>query len=90
MRIGDVTLTGSSDVLRRFLQQNSSSFRLYLGYGGWGPEQLEQQLTARGWLSCDFHAHYVFDIEADLLWETVLADMGIDPRAVLPSDGEIV
>jgi putative transcriptional regulator len=83
-------ISGSLDVLRGLLTQTTSAFRLYLGYAGWGPGQLEAELAAGSWLAGEFDPRYLFVDDAAGLWEQVLADMGIDPATVLQSSGEVV
>jgi len=84
-----VQITGSVSVLKRLLETSQPAFRLYLGYAGWGPGQLDAELTAGAWLAGELSPRYIFDIDADDCWDTVLADMGIDPAMVLQSTGEI-
>jgi len=84
-----VMLSGSVDVLRALLERSDAEFRLYLGYAGWGPGQLDLEMTSGSWLTSECCARYLFDLEPDAVWEQVLADMGIDPAMVLQSSGDI-
>lgn len=83
-------ISGSLDVLRHLLTEAGGAFRLYLGYAGWGPGQLDAEMAAGSWLTGEFDPHYLFVDDASQLWEQVLADMGIDPATVLQSSGEVV
>ena len=53
---------------------------LALGYAGWGPGQLEDEIQANGWLTCDAAPDLVFGIENDQKWAQALASMGVDAR----------
>jgi putative transcriptional regulator len=57
-------------------------FRLFLGYAGWGPGQLENEISGGAWLSIPSAPRYIFDTAAEAIWERVLRDAGIDPGAI--------
>lgn len=52
---------------------------LILGYAGWGPGQLDQELSQGSWLPVDLDEHVVFDTPHDERWEAALRSAGIDP-----------
>jgi putative transcriptional regulator len=52
---------------------------LALGYSGWGPGQLEGELQANGWLTCDATPDIVFAASDHEKWERALATLGITP-----------
>lgn len=43
-------------------------FRLFRGYAGWGPEQLEQEIAAGAWSVVPAIAAMLFDVAAEELW----------------------
>jgi putative transcriptional regulator len=47
--------------------------RVFRGYSGWAPGQLDQELTRPGWLVADLEASDVFTDEPWHLWRRVLA-----------------
>jgi putative transcriptional regulator len=47
--------------------------RLFLGYAGWGPGQLEGELRLGAWIVADASTDDVFAAEPKDLWRTVLA-----------------
>ncbi|NVO26548.1 YqgE/AlgH family protein [Donghicola sp. C2-DW-16] len=49
-----------------------------LGYAGWGPNQLEEELQDNGWLVCDADPDLVFDEEDADKWTGALHLLGID------------
>lgn len=72
-------------------QLESSNFKFFLGYSGWGAGQLEAELKEKTWIVSNYATpHQVFDMDADKLWKSILNDMGgkykmisnypIDPR----------
>ena len=49
-----------------------SALRVFRGYAGWGPGQLEGEIEAGAWLVLDPDPSDVFTDEPDDLWRTVL------------------
>lgn len=49
-----------------------------LGYAGWGPGQLEQELSGEGWLALPAEAQDLFCTPARTLWREVTAKHGIN------------
>jgi putative transcriptional regulator len=49
-----------------------ASMRVFVGYSGWGPGQLEQELTAGGWLVVDLATGDPFSSDPSQLWHDVL------------------
>ena len=46
--------------------------RIYAGYAGWGPGQLEAELADGGWIVATAIAPDVFTLDPDSLWSAVL------------------
>jgi putative transcriptional regulator len=53
-----------------------TGLRVFVGYAGWGPRQLEQELSAGGWLVVDLEADDPFSTDPSQLWSTVLRRQG--------------
>ncbi len=58
---------------------------LALGYAGWAPGQLEDEIQRNGWLTCAADASLVFGTEPALKYDQALARMGIS-EAFLSSE----
>jgi putative transcriptional regulator len=92
-RVGDgFYLTSSMDVLRPLLEANPAELpqrrcRLLLGYAGWGPGQLDQELTASAWLTAPADPELVFGTPAEDMWEAAIRGLGVDPMALSPAPG---
>lgn len=52
------------------------SVRLFAGYAGWGPGQLEAEVADGGWFLVDGEATDVLSASPDSLWRVVLARQG--------------
>ena len=50
--------------------------RVFAGYAGWGPQQLEGELEANAWIVADLDEGDPFDRDPGELWRTVLIRQG--------------
>jgi putative transcriptional regulator len=55
-----------------------AKYLFMLGYAGWGPGQLEQELIAEGWLVVPADDALVFDVPDDDKWQRAALLYGID------------
>ena len=60
---------------------------LALGYAGWGPGQLDAELTNNIWLSASSDEALVFDTDHDTKWLRALATLHIDPLQLSSAAG---
>jgi putative transcriptional regulator len=88
---GDVYATGSKDVIESSVRARvaSSKFRLYAGYAGWAPGQLEAEIQIGAWRVLPNRYTLSFDEDPDSLWSRLtreshmqIAVLQRDPRAV--------
>lgn len=65
----DVHVTGSRDILANLAGREDAVFRVYLGYSGWSPGQLEREIMQGSWLVVGGDVLSIFTDSPDLLWE---------------------
>ena len=83
-----VYLSSSIELLRQLLEgPPSTRCRLLVGYAGWGPGQLDQELTQSAWLIAEASPDLVFGTDAEQMWEAALRRLGVDPIALQASSG---
>ena len=65
--------------------------RVYAGYAGWGPGQLEDELDEQSWVVLPARASDVFTAAPDALWSEVLRRHGgaLGILALLPDDPHV-
>ena len=70
----DVYTISSQRLLQSALHAGTgaSAFRVYLGYAGWGPGQLEREVEAGGWWVFPGDAKNVFDAHPETLWTRLI------------------
>jgi putative transcriptional regulator len=61
--------------------------RFCLGYAGWGPRQLEDEISKGAWLFTEASAGAVFEVAPEQLWESTLRGMGVEPAMLSTSKG---
>jgi putative transcriptional regulator len=75
-----ICLTATLDILKAIARGNGpESAILALGYAGWAPGQLEQEIQQNGWLHCPADPELIFGTDTDLKYEKALRKIGIDP-----------
>jgi putative transcriptional regulator len=50
--------------------------RMFAGYSGWSPDQLEAELAEKAWIVVEAQASDIFTTGADTLWHDVLQRQG--------------
>ncbi len=81
LKIADgICLTATVDILKAIAKGEGPKYAiLALGYAGWAPGQLENEIQENGWLHCDADADLVFGDELDDKYARALRKIGIDP-----------
>ena len=75
-----ICLTATLEILRALAQGDGPEQAiLALGYAGWAPGQLENEIQANGWLTAPADPEILFDTDFDAKWHRALGSMGIDP-----------
>eukprot|EP01036_Dinobryon_divergens_P053037 gene53037-70906_t len=89
LRIGsDYGMTATLDILEALARGDGPARALLaLGYSGWGPGQLEDEIRANGWLIADAAEDLVFSADDAGKWVGALRAMGIDPLMLSASAG---
>ena len=85
---GGLEMTTSKDVLEAMADGSGPRRVLItLGYSGWQPGQLEEELGRNGWLNVDADPKVIFDTPVDKRYDTALALLGVDPRMLSQEAG---
>lgn len=74
--VDDVYASGSQELIEESVAAKASpaKFRLYLGYAGWAPGQLESEIAAGAWVVRSANANVVFDANPDSLWTRLIRE----------------
>lgn len=75
----DIGLTATADILTAIAEgAGPRRSLLALGYSGWAPGQLENEIQANGWLHTEADEDLVFGADNDDKWSRAIAKLGID------------
>ena len=69
---------------------SDADVRLFSGYSGWGPGQLENELSVGGWLATEATGEAALG-DPETIWDVVIGQIGqeilnLDQRHMLPDD----
>jgi putative transcriptional regulator len=74
-----VALTTSRDILEAIAEDRGPDDNIIaLGYAGWGPGQLEQEMAANTWLSCPAEQQIIFETPVEKRWQAAADLIGVD------------
>jgi len=67
----DIYISKSITLLEQIIenQKPDQRFRLYIGYAGWGPGQLESEIARNDWLILKSYPDILFDKSPDKIWQ---------------------
>ena len=81
-------MTATLDILEDLAQgRGPLKAVIALGYAGWGPGQLEAEISQNGWLTCDAQPSLIFDTDDVHKWEAALKTLGVDALALSADAG---
>jgi putative transcriptional regulator len=84
----DVALTASVDILTAIAGGGGPRQGiLALGYAGWGPGQLEDEIQANAWLSVTPDEALLFGGDGDGKWLAAMAKLKVDPALLSGAAG---
>lgn len=85
---GGFGMTATLDILEEIARgEGPASALMLLGYAGWGPGQLEQEIGQNGWLTADANPELVFHTSAKRQWTAALESIGVDPLSLSSAAG---
>ena len=84
----EVAFTTSIDVLEAVARGvGPERLLVSIGYAGWSPGQLEDEILRNGWLTVGADAHVLFDLPVEQRYTAALKLLGIDPLMLAPEAG---
>jgi len=85
---GQHVLTASMDILQAIAEGGGpEQCLLALGYAGWGPGQLDDEILQNAWLNAPADDKILFDIDHHSKWQRALAKLRIDPAMLSGAAG---
>jgi len=85
---GGVSLSSSKDVLEALAAgEEPAEHVVLLGHAGWGPGQLEDEITDNAWLTCEADADIIFNTPINQMRAAVGGLLGIDLNMMVGDSG---
>lgn len=82
-----ISLTTSPQGLRAIAAAPPEHVRLLLGYSGWGPGQLAEEMSRGAWLHAEPDPSLIFDSPPAELWSRAIRSLGIHPESLIQGRG---
>src|SRR4051812_28555606 len=83
-------LSVSKELTLQLLQAPPSGrSRVVVGYAGWGPGQLDQEIAASAWLTLTVDPALIFQVPPEQMWEVAIRRLGADPSALQITSGGV-
>lgn len=75
---GDVNLSANSEIVSAIATGHGPKrLNFCLGYAGWGPSQLEDEIADNAWLVVPADAYILFDVPLEQRYEACLQKLGL-------------
>jgi putative transcriptional regulator len=89
IRVGRHLAVGSSrPVLESILSSaDAGPFQLFIGYSGWAPLQLENEIAQGAWVPASFDEELVTTVPVADRWGAAVRRLGLDPAGFLVGGG---
>jgi len=83
-----LAMSNTMDIIAAIaLGEGPEAFVISLGCAGWGPGQLESEITQNAWLTCPVANEVVFSEPIESRWERTVKMMGINPALLSSTPG---
>jgi len=89
LNVGDTLSVSSSEQILQAISQGEgpARFIIVLGYAGWGPGQLEDELRENAWLPVPASPELIFETSIKDRWRKAAIQIGIDPLQLSSESG---
>lgn len=77
----------SQEVLRELAEHPVGPARVFLGYAGWAPGQLEREIAEGSWLVVPPTERLLFHADAEELWTEAVRSLGVEPATLVATQG---
>ena len=75
----NVKLTCSTEILSDIAKNKGpNKYFISLGYSGWGPGQLEDEIKKNSWININEELDLLFNLDSDKKWTSAIKKTGID------------
>ncbi len=84
----EIALSATTEILKAIADGSGPNQNLMaLGYSGWGPGQLDDEIKRNAWMTVPAKRDLLFSGDFDKKWEQALASIGISPHMLTSQAG---
>ncbi|WP_185233491.1 YqgE/AlgH family protein [Teredinibacter franksiae] len=84
----EISLTASRDIVAAIArEQGPKHAQFALGYAGWSPGQLEEEISANSWLIVPADTGIMFDTPVEDRWGATARQLGVDMNLISTTAG---
>lgn len=79
--IGDIFWGGDVEIISQMIKNNivtPDDIRFFVGYSGWGKNQLEQELKQNSWIIVKSKKDFIMNRDPNNLWKNLVLNLGKD------------
>lgn len=89
LKVGEnIGITASRNILESIAKgEGPKKSMVALGYAGWGPGQLEDEMCANSWLSGPADMRVIFELPPEQRWQAAALLAGVDIHRLAPDAG---
>ena len=73
-----ISISNGKEIIENIEKDINLNYKLFCGYSGWGPGQLEREIENGDWLLQSFKIDLLFDCPAEKTWEIAIKSLGIN------------
>lgn len=76
---GNVKWGGDFEQMKTLLEtfpDRNQDFRFFLGYSGWGPDQLQNEIDSGGWVLTSATEEIIFTEDSEKMWRIIMKQLG--------------
>ena len=83
----DVYFTGDTELIEKLLKRKNPTegLRVFAGYSGWGPDQLQREIARGDWFIVPASAQTVFQADLSGLWDKLIKRAGTRKTGYRPN-----
>ena len=82
----DIYWGGNFETVKALIKSNSidlNKIKFFIGYSGWGNEQLNVELKEKSWLTVSANSQLVFKIKHNEIWKASLQELGGEYKMII-------
>ena len=73
-----ISISSGKEIIRNIEKNINLDYKLFCGYSGWSPGQLEKEIENGDWLLQTSKIDLLFNLKSEIIWENATESLGIN------------